>query len=89
MANSGSAPWSGVAAASLVQLPASLSRRPLSKLERLHAHEDASLRYTGIESHEGLTHYGLYDTVVGSEWKGNEAPARARELSAAGVSQGD
>jgi hypothetical protein len=28
-------------------------------------YEDASLRYTGIESHEGLTHYGLYDTVVG------------------------
>lgn len=27
-------------------------------------YEDASLHYTGIESHEGLTHYGLYDTVV-------------------------
>ena len=27
-------------------------------------YEDASLRYTGIESHEGLMHYGLYDTVV-------------------------
>lgn len=27
-------------------------------------YEDASLRYTGIESHTGLTHYGLYDTVV-------------------------
>lgn len=27
-------------------------------------YEDASLRYTGIESHEGLRHYGLYDTVV-------------------------
>jgi hypothetical protein len=27
-------------------------------------YEDASLRYTGIESHKGLTHYGLYDTVV-------------------------
>ena len=27
-------------------------------------YEDASLRYTGIESHGGLTHYGLYDTVV-------------------------
>jgi len=27
-------------------------------------YEDASLRYTGIESHEGLTHYGLYDTVI-------------------------
>ena len=30
-------------------------------------YEDASLRYTGIESHKGLTHYGLYDTVVGRE----------------------
>jgi hypothetical protein len=27
-------------------------------------YEDASLRYTGIESHDGLTKYGLYDTVV-------------------------
>ena len=27
-------------------------------------YEDASLRYTGLESHEGLTHYGLYNTVV-------------------------
>ena len=30
-------------------------------------YEDASLRYTGIESHQGLTHYGLYDTVVARE----------------------
>src|ERR1700733_5813634 len=28
-------------------------------------YEEASLRYTGIDSHEGLAHYGLYDTVVG------------------------
>lgn len=27
-------------------------------------YEDASLRYTGLDSHEGLTHYGLFDTVV-------------------------
>ncbi len=27
-------------------------------------YEDASLRYTGIDSHPGLTHYGGYDTVV-------------------------
>jgi hypothetical protein len=27
-------------------------------------YEDASLRYTGIESHDGLSRYGLYDTVV-------------------------
>jgi len=30
-------------------------------------YEDASLKYTGIESHEGLTHIGLYDTVVARE----------------------
>jgi hypothetical protein len=30
-------------------------------------YEDASLRYTGIDSHPGLTHYGLYDTVVARE----------------------
>ncbi len=27
-------------------------------------YEDASLSYTGIKSHEGLTQIGLYDTVV-------------------------
>lgn len=27
-------------------------------------YEDASLRYTGIDSHEGLTRYGLFDTVI-------------------------
>jgi len=30
-------------------------------------YEDASLRYTGIDSHQDLTHYGLYDTVVAKE----------------------
>jgi hypothetical protein len=30
-------------------------------------YEDASLRYTGIESHKGISHYGLYDTVVAVE----------------------
>jgi hypothetical protein len=30
-------------------------------------YEDASLRYTGIDSHPGLTHCGLYDTVVARE----------------------
>jgi hypothetical protein len=27
-------------------------------------YEDASLSYAGIDSHPGLTHYGLYDTVI-------------------------
>ncbi|MEI2641432.1 MAG: DEAD/DEAH box helicase family protein [Candidatus Nanopelagicales bacterium] len=35
-------------------------------------YEDSSLSYTGIESHEGLRHYGLYDTVVAKE----EEPAK-------------
>ena len=30
-------------------------------------YEDASLCYTGIASHDGLTHYGLYDTVVAKD----------------------
>jgi len=30
-------------------------------------YEDASLSYTGIESYEGLTHYGPYDTVVAAD----------------------
>lgn len=32
-------------------------------------YEDSSLSYTGIESHKGLRHYGLYDTVVAIEEK--------------------
>jgi hypothetical protein len=35
-------------------------------------YEDASLRYTGLNSHDGLTHYGLYDTVVAREVGGAE-----------------
>ena len=30
-------------------------------------YEDASLRYSGIESHEGLTQIGLFDTVVAKD----------------------
>ena len=30
-------------------------------------YEDSSLAYTGVDSHEGLRHYGLYDTVVAAE----------------------
>ncbi len=30
-------------------------------------YEDASLHYTGIESHPGLTHYGAWDTVVAKD----------------------
>jgi hypothetical protein len=30
-------------------------------------YEDSSLSYTGIDSHEGVTHIGLYDTVVAED----------------------
>ena len=30
-------------------------------------YEDSSLSYTGIESHDGLRHFGLYDTVIAKE----------------------
>ena len=43
------------------------SQRALTRSSAPRRYEDASLRYTGIESHEGLTHYGLYDTVVARE----------------------
>jgi hypothetical protein len=33
-------------------------------------YEDASLRYTGIDSHPALTHYGLYDTVIAKDTAG-------------------
>lgn len=33
-------------------------------------YEDASLSYTGIDSHDDLRHYGLYDTVVAVEERG-------------------
>lgn len=38
-------------------------------------YEDASLAYTGIDSHPGLTHYGLYDTVVAIDHAAAEAKA--------------
>lgn len=42
-------------------------RKDYIKEEEFRRYEDASLRYTGIESHEGLTHYGLYNTVIARE----------------------
>lgn len=53
-------------------------------------YEDASLRYTGIESHDGLTHYGLYDTVVAAEDSENakatqNAPMQKNDLKAKGA----
>jgi hypothetical protein len=39
-------------------------------------YEDASLAYTGIESHEGLRHWGLYDTVIARGFADEDSVAR-------------
>jgi hypothetical protein len=48
----------------LVQLKVFNTEQMNQAVFAFRRYEDASLRYTGIESHDGLTHYGLYDTVV-------------------------
>ena len=48
----------------LVQLKVFNTEQMNQAVFAFRRYEDASLRYTGIESHEGLTHYGLYDTVI-------------------------
>lgn len=51
----------------LVQLRVFNTEHMNSAVFAFRRYEDASLRYTGIESHEGLSHYGLYDTVIGRD----------------------
>jgi hypothetical protein len=51
----------------LVRLKVFNTERMNQAVFSFRRYEDASLRYTGIESHQGLTHYGLYDTVVARE----------------------
>jgi hypothetical protein len=51
----------------LVQLKVFNTEQMNQAVFAFRRYEDASLRYTGIESHEGLIHYGLYDTVVARE----------------------
>jgi hypothetical protein len=48
----------------LVRLKVFNTERMNQAVFAFRRYEDASLRYTGIDSHEDLTHYGLYDTVV-------------------------
>jgi hypothetical protein len=56
-----SEPRSGYGANSIERIDS----RPMNQaVFAFRRYEDASLRYTGIESHDGLTHYGLYDTVI-------------------------
>ena len=54
----------------LVRLKVFNTERMNEAVFAFRRYEDASLRYTGIESHEGLTQYGLYDTVVAKEETG-------------------
>jgi hypothetical protein len=51
----------------LVQLKVFNTEQMNQAVFAFRRYEDASLRYTGIDSHEGLTHYGLHDTVVAKE----------------------
>lgn len=51
----------------LVRLKVFNTERMNEAVFAFRRYEDASLRYTGIESHKGLTHYGLYDTVVAKD----------------------
>ena len=51
----------------LVQLKVFNTEQMNQAVFAFRRYEDASLRYTGIQSHDGLTCYGLYDTVVAKE----------------------
>ena len=51
----------------LVQLKVFNTEQMNQAVFAFRRYEDASLRYTGVESHEGLSHYGLYDTVVAKD----------------------
>lgn len=51
----------------LVRLKVFNTERMNEAVFAFRRYEDASLRYTGLDSHEGLTRYGLYDTVVARE----------------------
>lgn len=51
----------------LVRLKVFNTERMNEAVFAFRRYEDASLRYTGIETHKRLTHIGLYDTVVAKE----------------------
>ena len=51
----------------LVQLKVFNTEQMNQAVFAFRRYEDASLSYTGLESHDGLVHYGLYDTVVARE----------------------
>ena len=51
----------------LVQLRVFNTEQTNQAVFAFRRYEDASLSYTGTDSHEDLRHYGLYDTVVARE----------------------
>jgi hypothetical protein len=51
----------------LVQLGVFNSAQMNQAVFAFRRYEDSSLSYTGIDSHPGLTHYGLFDTVIAEE----------------------
>ena len=51
----------------LVKLKVFNTERMNQAVFAFRRYEDASLRYTGIDSHEGLSHIGGYDTVTAKE----------------------
>jgi hypothetical protein len=51
----------------LVQLKVFNTEQMNQAVFAFRRYEDASLRYAGIDSHEGLSNYGLYDTVVAKD----------------------
>ena len=51
----------------LVQLKVFNTEQMNAAVFAFRRYEDASLRYTGLESHQGLAQVGLYDTVVAIE----------------------
>ncbi|MDD2810091.1 hypothetical protein [Rhodoferax sp.] len=57
----------------LVQLKVFNTEQMNQAVFAFRRYEDASLRYTGLKSHPGLSHIGLYDTVVAQV----SAPANA------------
>ena len=57
----------------LVRLKAFNTEQMNQAVFAFRRYEDASLSYSGIDSHPGLTHIGLYDTVVARDHVG--APA--------------
>ncbi len=48
----------------LVQLKVFNTEQMNQAVFAFRRYEDASLHHTGIKTHQGLTHYGLYNTVV-------------------------